>query len=68
MSDARQAAADPHSKDHVETQPRERLEHWARELKTTPEALQSAVQAVGPRADKVKDYLTAGQAGDLEAG
>ncbi|UUX96056.1 DUF3606 domain-containing protein [Aquabacterium sp. J223] len=39
-----------------------RLEHWARELGVPPQTLLAAVQAVGPRVDRVKDHLTAGGA------
>ena len=60
---AEQAAQDPSSQQTVEVEPRERLQHWADALGTTPEALLSAVHAVGPRIDRVKDHLTAGGAG-----
>jgi hypothetical protein len=33
------------------------LRDWAKSLKTTPERLKEAVQAVGDRADKVRDFL-----------
>ena len=33
------------------------LRDWARSLKTTPERVKEAVQAVGDRADKVREYL-----------
>jgi hypothetical protein len=33
------------------------LRDWARSLNTTPERLKEAVQAVGDRAEKVRDYL-----------
>ena len=46
----------------------EQLRSWAEKLAVPAEALQSAVQVVGPRLDRVKDYLTAGQAGDQEGG
>ena len=46
----------------------ERLKQWATKLAVLPEALQSAVQAVGPRLDRVKDYLLAGQAGKQQGG
>lgn len=46
----------------------EKLLAWAARLAVPVEALQSAVQAVGPRLDRVKDYLLAGQAGDQEGG
>ncbi len=33
------------------------LRDWAKSLSTTPERLKEAVQAVGDRADKVREYL-----------
>jgi hypothetical protein len=33
------------------------LRGWARSLNTTPERVKEAVQAVGDRADKVREYL-----------
>jgi len=33
------------------------LRDWARSLNTTPERIKEAVQAVGDRAEKVREYL-----------
>ena len=33
------------------------LRDWAKSLDTTPERVKEAVQAVGDRADKVREYL-----------
>lgn len=33
------------------------LHNWAKTLRTTPERLKEAVQAVGDRADKVQEFL-----------
>ncbi len=33
------------------------LRHWAKSLNTTPEKLKEAVQAVGDRSDKVREFL-----------
>ena len=33
------------------------LRDWSKSLNTTPERLKEAVQAVGDRADKVREYL-----------
>jgi hypothetical protein len=33
------------------------LRGWAKSLHTTPERVKEAVQAVGDRADKVREYL-----------
>lgn len=65
---ADQAAHDPRSQEVVEVAPRERLEHWADALGTTPEALLAAVQAVGPRIDRIKDHMTGGGAGKQSGG
>lgn len=56
------------SRQLIEIDTPEQLKAWAKTLAVPVEALQSAVQAVGPRLDRVKDYLTAGQAGDQEGG
>ncbi len=42
------------------------LARWSKALGVTSEALESAVKAVGPRVDRIKDYLTGGMAGDQE--
>jgi hypothetical protein len=34
------------------------LRDWAKSLNTTPERVKEAVQAVGDRADKVREYLS----------
>ena len=33
------------------------LRDWAKSMNTTPERIKEAVQAVGDRADKVRDYI-----------
>jgi hypothetical protein len=33
------------------------LRDWAKSMNTTPERIKEAVQAVGDRADKVREYL-----------
>lgn len=68
MADPARAAHDPDSRACIELEPPARLAHWAKELGVTVEALESAVQAVGPRLDRVKDHLTAGQAGSQQGG
>lgn len=67
-NDPTREAHDPASHSDVQTEPPERLAHWARALGVTPDALESAVQAVGPRVDRVKDYLTGGDAGRQSGG
>lgn len=37
------------------------LRDWSKSLGTTPEKLKEAVQAVGDRADKVREYLGQGK-------
>ena len=39
------------------------LRDWSRSLNTTPERLKEAVQAVGDRAEKVREYLKSGKPG-----
>lgn len=39
------------------------LRDWSRSLNTTPEKLKEAVQAVGDRADKVREFLNKGSPG-----
>jgi hypothetical protein len=34
------------------------LRDWAKSLNTTPERIKKAVQAVGDRADKVRQYIS----------
>ena len=34
------------------------LRDWAKSLNTTPERIKEAVQAVGDRADKVREYVS----------
>jgi hypothetical protein len=63
MEHPSQAAQDPRSQAEIQTDPPERLAEWARALGVTPEALQSAAKAVGPRVDRIKDHLTGGGAG-----
>ncbi len=68
MAGESKAASDPGSRATVQLDDAASLQRWADALKVTPEALRSAVQAVGPRVDRIKDYLTAGMAGDQEGG
>ena len=39
------------------------LRDWAKSLNTTPERLKEAVQAVGDRAEKVREYLSGDKPG-----
>lgn len=62
------AAEDAQSKASVDIKDKASLKRWADALKVTTEALEGAVLEVGPRVDKIKDYLTAGMAADQEGG
>ena len=67
MSTVDQAAQDPGSEAEVETGDPQSVARWSRALGITDEALERAVQAVGRRVDRIKDYLGAGgMAGDQE--
>lgn len=68
MSVETNAAEDAESRAEVDLSSKESLERWADALGLTSEALESAVKAVGPRVDRIKDYLAAGMAGDQEGG
>jgi hypothetical protein len=67
MSTETQAASDPGSRDEVDVDDPAAIERWTQALGVTDEALITAVQAVGPRVDRIKNYLGAGgMAGDQE--
>jgi len=54
------AAEDPRSEAEVDVTDRAAIDRWTRALGLTDEALLKAVQVVGPRVDRIKDYLGAG--------
>ena len=59
------AAEDPRSETAVDVSDPAAVRRWTEALGTTDEALMKAVQVVGPRVDRIKDYLGAGgMAGD----
>ncbi|NUZ05846.1 DUF3606 domain-containing protein [Piscinibacter koreensis] len=65
MTSEQNAADDPRSSEEVDVGDRAAIERWTRALGVTDSALLNAVQAVGPRVDKIKDYLgQGGMAGD----
>ncbi|MED5620842.1 DUF3606 domain-containing protein [Ideonella sp. BN130291] len=68
MTDNAAAAKEPGSHAEIDIGSPQRLAHWARELSVPPEALESAVKAVGPRVDRIKDYLTGGGAAKQSGG
>lgn len=55
-----QAAENPHSTAQVDVGDKASIVRWAKALGTTDEALMNAVQEVGTRVDKIKEYLGAG--------
>ncbi|MDZ5457638.1 DUF3606 domain-containing protein [Azohydromonas lata] len=67
MSLENQAAQSSASQEEINVDDRAAVQRWSKALGTTDEALMGAVQAVGTRVDKIKDYLGAGgMAGDQE--
>jgi hypothetical protein len=66
MTGEREAAEDPGSQAFIRADDKKSLQRWSVALGVTTEALESAIQAVGPRVDRIKDYLTGGMAGDQE--
>jgi hypothetical protein len=64
MSVETKAADDPDSEAYIDMSDKAAVERWCKALSVTDEALRKAVQEVGTRIDKVKDYLTAGGAAD----
>ena len=65
MSTEQDAADDPGSTATVDVGDQAAIERWTRALGLTDAALMKAVQVVGPRVDRIKDYLGAGgMAGD----
>ncbi len=64
--DKEAAAAPPDSRAEVDISTAQSLAEWASALGVTGEALEGAVHKVGPRVDRIKDYLTGGMAADQE--
>jgi hypothetical protein len=65
MTTETRAADDPRSQEHVDIDNPAAVRRWTDALGITDEALMKAVQVVGPRVDRIKDYLGAGgMAGD----
>ena len=64
MSGETRAAEDANSQAEIVVSDKASLERWSKALGVTQEALESAVQAVGPRVDRIKDYLAGGMAGE----
>jgi hypothetical protein len=60
MSNETEAAEDPQSHARVDVSDAAAVARWTAALGITDEALLKAVQVVGARVDKIKDYLGAG--------
>lgn len=60
MSTETQAAEDPQSHARVDIDDAAAVRRWTEALGVTDEALLKAIQVVGPRVDRIKDYLGAG--------
>lgn len=54
------AADDPRSEAAVDVSDPAAVQRWTAALGVTDEALMKAIQVVGTRVDKIKDYLGAG--------
>jgi len=57
---ATQAAENPDSQTEVDVSNQAAIDRWSKALGTTDEALMNAVNKVGRRIDKIKDWLGAG--------
>ena len=68
MTSETQAADDPASKTEIDVRDPASIARWTEALGVTDEALLKAVQVVGPRIDRIKDYLGAGRAGEQSDG
>jgi hypothetical protein len=67
MSNETRAAEDPGSHAQVDVSDAAGVQRWTAALSVTDSALIKAVQRVGTRVDRIKDYLGAGgMAGDQE--
>ena len=67
MTHETDAAENPRSETAVDIGDPAAVRRWTEALGTTDEALMKAIQVVGPRIDRIKDYLgSGGMAGDQE--
>jgi len=65
MTTETDAADDPHSETRVDVGDAAAVRRWTEALGVTDEALLKAVQVVGTRVDRIKEYLgSGGMAGD----
>ena len=68
MTSETKAADDPGSEAYIDVSDKAAVDRWCKALGVTDEALWKAVQEVGTRVDKIKDYLGAGSASNQEDG
>jgi hypothetical protein len=69
MTSETDAAENPRSEAAVDLADPAAVRRWTEALGTTDEALMKAVQVVGTRIDRIKEYLgSGGMAGDQEDG
>lgn len=68
MSAETTAAEDPESEAHIDVSDKAAVDRWSKALAVTDEALLKAVQRVGTRIDRIKDYLTGGGAAEQSDG
>lgn len=68
MTSETNAADDPASEAYIDVSDKAAIDRWTKALGVTDEALWKAVQMVGTRVDKIKDYLGAGGAADQADG
>lgn len=68
MTTETKAADDPGSEAYIDVGDKAAVDRWCKALGVTDEALWKAVQEVGTRVDKIKDYLGAGSASNQEDG
>lgn len=68
MTSETKAADDPASQVEIDVHDKGAIDRWTAALGVTDEALLKAVQVVGRRIDRIKDYLGAGRAGEQSDG
>ena len=68
MTSETTAADDPVSKVEIDVHDKAAVDRWTRALGVTDEALLKAVQVVGTRVDRIKDYLGPGRAAEQSDG
>ena len=68
MTSETRAADDPASKAEIDVHDQAAIERWTKALGVTDEALLKAVQVVGTRVDRIKDYLGPGRAAEQSDG